>query len=292
MARPLRLERPGAAYFIATTGNADLKIFREPQDSAHFLDVLGEACRRFQWRCLAYCLLPESYQLVVVTEAPTLSRGMRQINGRYTQAFHRRHGTAGHLFQGRYRAILIEPGAFLAAVCCDVLRQPVLRGLAQEAAAWRWSSYRATEGRLPDGTQAPTWLDAAPLLDHFSRDPVAARRQLAAAIAQAPEAPVWDSLRHQVFLGSDAFVEAMREEAKAAAAERGNLAEIPRSQWQKPPPPLASYGEEADSRDEAMARAYLSGAYSQAAIATHFKVHYSSVSRAVRRYEKSLAARP
>ena len=87
--------------------------------------------------------------LVVATDQATLSRGMRQINGRHTQAFHRRHGTAGHLFQGRYRAVMVEEGEFLARVCCDVLRQPVSRGLAPEAAAWRWSSYRATLGQLP-----------------------------------------------------------------------------------------------------------------------------------------------
>ena len=284
MARPLRLERPGAVYFIATSGNAGLNIFREPTDSERFLDVVAEACRRFQWRCLAYCLLPESYQLVVRTEAATLSRGMRQINGRYTQAFHRR--------QGRYRAVLVEPGAFVASVCCDVLRQPVQRGLAAEAAAWRWSSYRATLGRHQDGGVSPDWLDAGALLDHFGSDPEAARHRLAAAIDQVPKAPVWEDLRHQVFLGSDAFVEAMREEAKEAAAARGNLAEIPRAQWQTPPPPLENYEEQATTRDEAMAKAYLSGRYSQAAIAAYFKVHYSSVSRAVRRYEQSLATAP
>lgn len=289
MARPLRLERPGAVYFIATTGNAGLKIFREPTDSERFLDVVGESCRRFRWHCLAYCLLPESYQLVVRTEAATLSRGMRQINGRYTQAFHRRHGTSGHLFQGRYQAILVEPGAFVTAVCCDVLRQPVQRGLAAEAAAWRWSSYRATLGRHQEGGVPPDWLDPGPLLDHFGSDVQTARHRLAGAIDHAPEMPVWENLRHQVFLGSDAFVEAMREEAKEAAAARGNLAEIPRAQWQTPPPPLESYEQQATNRDEAMAKAYLSGRYSQAAIAAYFQVHYSSVSRAVRRYEQSPA---
>ncbi|MFN4764717.1 helix-turn-helix domain-containing protein, partial [Gillisia sp. Q332] len=97
-----------------------------------------------------------------------------------------------------------------------------------------------------------------------------------------------DHLRHQVFLGSEAFVTAMRERAKAEAAGRGNLAEIPKAQWQAPPPPLETFAAEAASRDEAMARAYLSGAYSQVSIARHFAVHYSTVSRAVRRFEKTL----
>jgi len=97
------------------------------------------------------CLLPDRYHLVVETRRATLARGMRQLNGRYTQAFNRRHGVGGHVFQGRYRAVMVESPAFLAAVCRDVLRQPVARGLAAEAAAWRWSSLRALAGRLPPG---------------------------------------------------------------------------------------------------------------------------------------------
>ena len=290
MARPLRLERPGAVYYISTLGNAGLNVFRGPEDSALFLDVLGEACRRFRWRCLAYCLLPDRYCLVVLTEAATLSRGMRQINGRYTQAFHRRHGTAGHLFQGRYRAVMVEEGPPLAAVCCDVLRQPVILGLAPEAAAWRWSSYRAALGRPGADTAAGAWLDTAGLLVNFAGDPETARAKLAAAVAEVPESSVWDDLRHQVFLGSESFVDTLREEARQAAAARGSLSEIPRAQWQPPAPPMEDFLQQAGSRDEAMARAYLSGAYSQAAIASYFQVHYSSVSRAIRRYEQSKRA--
>lgn len=287
MARPLRLERPGASYHISCAGNAGLKVFRGPEDSALFLDIMGETCRRHRWRCLAYCLLPDRYALVVVTEEATLSRGMRQVNGRYTQAFHRRHGTAGHLFQGRYRAVMVEPGPFLAGVCCDLLRQPVSRGLAPEAAAWRWSSYRATLGQQPTKAAAPDWLDCERLLATLGPDVEAARAQLAEHVARRPGDSVWESLRHQVFLGSEAFVEARREEARQAASARGNLREIPQAQWRAPPPPLESFVESAQSRDEAMAKAYLSGAYSQAAIASYFKVHYSSVSRAVRRYEEA-----
>ncbi|HIC82228.1 MAG TPA: addiction module toxin RelE [Kiloniellaceae bacterium] len=305
MARPLRLERPGAAYFISTLGNAGLTVFRAPEDSRRFLEILGETCARYRWRCLAYCLLPDRYSLVIVTEAPTLSRGMRQINGRYTQAFHRHHGTAGHLFQGRYRAVMIEPGPLLAAVCCEVLRQPVAEGLAPDAAAWRWSSARHCLHRPVVGGQAREeerlpWLDSDGLLAAFApdqgraeerqADPEQARARLAARIAAVPAVPVWEHLSHQVFLGSPAFVEAMRTEASSAAAERGSLSEIPRAQWQAPPPPLQTFVEQAQSRDEAMALAYGSGHYSQASIAAYFDIHYSSVSRAIRRHERTLAA--
>src|SRR3546814_18557118 len=92
--------------------------------------ILGESCTRFDWRCFGYCLLPDRYHLVVETRQPTLARGMRQLNGRYTQAFNRRHGIGGHVFQGRYRAVMVESPGWLAAVCRDVLRQPVEIGRA------------------------------------------------------------------------------------------------------------------------------------------------------------------
>lgn len=288
MARPLRLELPGAVYHVTAVGNAGQTVFREAEDPALFLEALGQVCTRFDWDCLAYCLLPDRYHLVVRTRRATLARGMRQLNGRVTQAFNRRRGVGGHLFQGRYRAVLVESPGFVAAVCRDVLRQPVVRGLAAEPAAWRWSSHRAALGRLPAGRPVPSWLAVGELLALYGSDPALARRRYAEDIAAGDRPSVWDSLRHQVFLGSEAFVAQMRERASAEAGRRGSLAEIPKAQWQAPPPPLDDFVASTGSREEAMARAYLSGAYSQARIAAHFGVHYSTVSRAVRRSEKSL----
>jgi len=284
MARPLRLELPGAVYHVTSVGNGGQLVFREPEDSARFLDILGETCRRFDWACWAYCLLPDRYHLVVETRQATLARGMRQLNGRYTQDFNRRHGVGGHVLQGRYRAVMVESPDFVAAICRDTVRQPLAQGLADDPLAWRWSSHRAVAGRLPPGRPAPDWLAVDALLALHGGDPA----RYGDDVAAADRAAVWDHLRHQVFLGSEAFVAAMREWARTEAAGRGNLAEIPKAQWQAPPPPLETFAAEAASRDEAMARAYLSGAYSQASIARHFAVHYSTVSRAVRRFEKTL----
>ena len=286
MARPLRLELAGAVYHVSALGNGGQPIFRGAEDSALLLEILGEVCRRFDWRCLAYCLLPDRYLVVVETRRATLSQGMRQLNGRYTQAFNRRHGIGGHVFQGRFRAVMVETPGYLAAVCRDVLRQPVVQGLADEAAAWRWSSHRAVAGRLPPGRPAPDWLAVDDLLRLYADDPEEGRQRCLADIAADDRPSVWDDLHNQVFLGSGDFVAAMREAAREAAAGRGSLAEIPKAQWQAPPPPLERFAAEAASRDEAMARAYLSGGYSQSRIARHFAVHYSTVSRAVRRFEK------
>jgi len=169
--------------------------------------------------------LPDRYHLVVETRRATLARGMRQLNGRYTQEANRRHGGGGHLFQGRYRAVLVEAPAWLGAVCRDVLRQPVERGLAADATAWRWSSLRALAGRLPAGRSAPDWLAVERVLALYDPEPSRARETLLAAVAAEGEPSVWEALRHQVFLGSETFVAEMRERAREAAAGRGSLAD-------------------------------------------------------------------
>jgi len=284
MARPLRLEHPGAIWHVTARGNRREAIVLDDDDRRRFLGRLADTVTLHRWRLHAWVLMTNHYHLLLETPEPNLSRGMQRLNAPYSQAFNTRHGRVGHVFQGRYRAVMVESPAWLAAVCRDVLRQPVERGFAVEAAAWRWSSLRALAGRLPPGRPAPDWLAVDALLALHGGDPA----RYGDDVAAADRAAVWDHLRHQVFLGSEAFVAAMRERARTEAAGRGNLAEIPKAQWQAPPPPLETFAAEAASRDEAMARAYLSGAYSQASIARHFAVHYSTVSRAVRRFEKTL----
>jgi REP element-mobilizing transposase RayT len=110
MARPLRLELAGALYHITARGNERRSIFlgNLDDDRTAFLDVLAATCDRFNWICHAYCLMTNHYHLLVETPDANLSKGMRQLNGVYTQYVNRRHGRVGHLFQGRFKAILVE----------------------------------------------------------------------------------------------------------------------------------------------------------------------------------------
>src|SRR5919108_6608630 len=102
MARPLRIEFSGAIYHVTSRGNAREDICLDDTDRAMFLGVLAEVISRFEWRCYAYCLMGNHYHLLIETPEPNLSKGMRQLNGVYTQRFNRRHGRVGHVFQGRY----------------------------------------------------------------------------------------------------------------------------------------------------------------------------------------------
>ena len=113
MSRPLRIEFPGAVYHITSRGNAKQLIFLDDLDKRKFLKVLSSVIERFNWLCHAYCLMSNHYHLVIETPEGNLSRGMRQLNGVYTQIFNQKHKRVGHLLQGRYKAILVEKESYL-----------------------------------------------------------------------------------------------------------------------------------------------------------------------------------
>ena len=128
MARPLRIEYDGALYHITSRGNERKPIYKD-EDRTVFLDVLKQVNKRFNWICHAYCLMNNHYHIVVETPDGNLSKGMRQLNGVYTQTFNRWHHRVGHVFQGRYKAIVIEKESYLLEVSrYVVLNLTVFRG--------------------------------------------------------------------------------------------------------------------------------------------------------------------
>jgi putative transposase len=155
MTRPLRLESPGALYHVTARGNERRAIVRDDQDRQRWLTVLGQVVHLYRWTLHAYVLMDNHYHLLVETPEPTLSRGMRQLNGLYGQAFNRRHGRVGHLFKGRFKAIVVKKEAYLLTLCRYVVCNPVRAGSVKHAREWRWSSYRATAGLRA----APEWLE-------------------------------------------------------------------------------------------------------------------------------------
>lgn len=147
MARPLRVEYPGAVYHITSRGNAQQSIFVDDGDRSALLEILAKAIDRFNWLCHAYCLMSNHFHLLVETVDPTLARGMRHLNGIYTQATNRRHARSGHLLQGRYKAILVEKDSHLLELARYVVLNPVRAKMVRAAKDWRWSSYRSRRSR-------------------------------------------------------------------------------------------------------------------------------------------------
>ena len=108
MARPLRLEFAHGLYHVTSRGDGREDIYRDNADRALFLEVLSETVDRFNWVIHAYCLMGNHYHLLIETPDGNLSQGMRQLNGVYTQRFNRKHKRVGHVFQGRYKAIIVQ----------------------------------------------------------------------------------------------------------------------------------------------------------------------------------------
>ena len=274
MARPLRLEFAGALYHVTSRGDRREDIYEDDTDRADFLSVLGEVCAQHNWVCHAYCLMSNHYHLLAETPDGNLSRGMRQLNGVYTQRFNRRHGRAGHVFQGRYKAILVDKNAYLLELARYIVLNPVRAGMVRSPRDWGWSSYRATVGQ----EKAPEWLQSEWLLAAFGRRKGQAIEGYKRFVAEGKHQPSpWQALRNQVYLGDERFVERMQRRID----KEKELSEIPMTQRRPRARPLAEYERKGSSRDAAIAAAYASGGYTLGEIGEYFGLHYSRVSRIV-----------
>jgi len=159
MARPLRIEFPGAVYHITSRVNEKKKIFRDDQDHSTFLTILHRVVVRYNWLCHAYCLMNNHYHLLVETPEGTLSIGMRQINGVYTQLFNKRYERVGHLFEGIFKGILVQKDSHLLEVCHYIVLNPVRAKVAEAPYKWKWSSYWATAGLVkPHVCLSTDWM--------------------------------------------------------------------------------------------------------------------------------------
>jgi len=239
MSRPLRIEFPGAVYHVTSRGDRREPIFVDDADRQNLLEVLAQAMDRFDAEVLAYCLMGNHYHFVLHTRAANLSRLMRHLNGAYTQNFNRRHQKVGHLFQGRFKAVLVDRDAYLLEVCRYVELNPVRARMVDQPADWPWSSYRAHVGVAP----APAWLDSTSLHGYLLGHPTAdgadihrAAARYATLVADGRDVRLWDdALRQQIYLGDEAFIERMQALATKPSHQ---AAEVPRAQ-RLPPVRLA-----------------------------------------------------
>jgi putative transposase len=146
MARPLRIEYPGAFYHITSRGNARQDIFKTKKDFKDFLIILKENTERYNWQCYAYCLMSNHYHLLIKTLDPNLSQGMRQLNGVYTQKSNYNHKTVGHIFQGRYKAILVDEEKYFYELVRYIVLNPVRAKMVKNPENYHWSSHREIIG--------------------------------------------------------------------------------------------------------------------------------------------------
>jgi REP element-mobilizing transposase RayT len=146
-------------------GNRKQPIFVDDFDRERFLVLLAKVSKKLGWRCVAYCLMGNHVHLVIDVPALTISRGMQLLNGQYAQAFNRRHGYVGHLFQGRFSASRVDDEAYSLQVGRYVVLNPVRAGMVGDAVEWSWSSHRAMLGKVAP----PPFLDVQWTLGRFAR---------------------------------------------------------------------------------------------------------------------------
>jgi REP-associated tyrosine transposase len=275
MARPLRIEYPGALYHVTSRGDRQEAIFEDDQDRQSFLDILGGVVSRYRWRCHAYCLMGNHYHLMIETPQANLTKGMRQLNGVFTQWSNRRHRQSGHLFQGRYKAILIDRQSYFLELARYIVLNPVRAGMVKHPQLWAWSSYRAMTGKV----KTPEWLSTDDLLAQFGKRRVPARGKYQEFIAEGMGGEsIWKELKGQIYLGDDDFVDAMQEKL----GKRGKDANIPKVQQRGAATQLGVIRRRNKDRHEAIRVAYETGAYSYQQIAKEFGVHFTTVGRIVR----------
>ncbi|MBW2056778.1 MAG: transposase [Deltaproteobacteria bacterium] len=279
MARPLRIEFPGAVYHITSRGNAGQSIFRDDQDRVNFLGILKETIKRFNWCLHAYCLMENHYHLVVETVDGKLSQGMRHLNGVYTQRFNRRHQQTGHIFQGRYGSILVDRQSHLLEVCRYVVLNPVRAAIVQEPAKWPWSSYRATSGL----GGRPTFLTTDWVLAQFDEDRREAQKRYRRFVASGISQPSpWQELQGRFILGGREFLERITP----LLQDRSRIQEVPKLERFASRPPLDDLLGEKMQRDkarrnQAVVSAHLEYGYTLSEIAKILGLHYTTVSKIV-----------
>ena len=286
MARPLRIEFDGAVYHITSRGNAREKIFFTDGDRLEFLEALAEVVTRFDWLCHAYCLMSNHYHLLVETPAANLSKGMQLLNGVYTQRFNRRHKRSGHVFQGRFKAILVEKESHLLELARYVVLNPVRAKMARSARDWRWSSYRATAGQV----ESPWFLTIDWVLSQFGVKRATAMRAYRQFVSQGRGVDVWEGLRAGTLLGSDAFAEKVKPLLRDAPLDLNIL----RQERDAARPSLEVLF--ADATDKAIRNQRIHDAvrehhYTLQEVGDHIGLHFSTISVIAKRADAEKAIR-
>jgi REP-associated tyrosine transposase len=275
MARPIRLEFPNALYHVMSRGNGGESIFVDDTDRQQFLDLLAELITRYDAICYAYCLMDNHYHLLIETPKGNLSQIMRGLNGRYTRFFNRTRQRMGHVFQGRYKAIIVQKDSYLLELSRYIILNPVRAGKVVAPENYSWSSYCATIGLQV----CPDWLAADNLLSFFENQRIEAIRLYKVYVSQGINQPFSGKILQQTYLGDSTFIDAVQ---KHISLKQSDSIHITKRSKKSPKQPIDEITSEIEDRGEAMNAIYKTGHYTMFEIAAYFNVHYSTVSRAIR----------
>ncbi len=220
MGRPIRIEYPGALYHITSRGNERKKIFLRDGDRIQFLQILEDYHDRYGILIHSYVLMDNHYHLVLETPRGNLLKVMHGINSSYTGYFNRKYGRGGHLFQGRYRGILVEKEPYLLSLSRYVHLNPVKAGVVRMPEQYPWSSY---PGYIGKGKEFQ-WVEYAWILSQFGKEKKRARERYREYVEEGlrvkEPSPLGD-LYGQVLLGGKGFIERIKGMLKGRRLSEG-----------------------------------------------------------------------
>jgi putative transposase len=210
MARPLRIAFPGAFYHITSRGNERKDIFKSLADREKFLFYLESATQRYEAIIHVYCLMGNHYHLLLETPSENLSQIMRHINGAYTTYFNIKRQRSGHLFQGRFKAILVDKDEYSKELSRYIHLNPIRAGINDKVEEYRWSSYLDYVGQR----NAPAWLERNFILGYFGNKPSVAQKNyrnfVRAGLDTNDESPLSEVVGSTI-LGSEGFVKEIKD---------------------------------------------------------------------------------
>lgn len=278
MARPLRIEYEGAVYHVTARGNAKEPIFKDDKDRFIFYKILFEVKKKYNIICHAYCFMDNHYHLILETPEGNLSVAMRYINGVYTQEFNRKHNRVGHIFQGRYKAILIDKEEYLFEVSRYVVLNPVRAGLVKSPNEWRWSSFCATAGK----GRKEDFLDIDWILGNFGETKNQAQKQYEKFIKEGINEELFkEKIRRQNILGNDSFIQKISKHIEG----KEEIKEISRKQRYVGRPKLEEIFKEKrktkEKRNNLIKRAVMDYGYQQKEVAQLLGMHYATISKVI-----------
>ena len=283
MARPIRIEYPGALYHITSRGNEQKSIYVNDSDRRYFIALLEQTLKRFNWICYSYCLMDNHYHLLIETVDPTLSKGMRYLNGVYTQRMNREYSRVGHLLQGRFKAIIVEKESYLLELCRYIVLNPVRAKLVKMPEEYPWSSYRAMIGVVPH----PSLLNMEWVLSFFGRNAAMAMHNYRKFVMDGVHAKSpWKDLKGQIALGGPDFLKGI----EPLLSSKKTAQEIPKIQRYLNRPKLKDIFSreiisEKSKRNKLIIKMYYEHGYTLQAIAHATHLHYTTISGIVNAME-------
>ena len=303
MARAWRIEYDGALYHVLSRGNQRQAIFVDDEDRRLFLERLSEIAARFEVECFAYVLMSNHYHLLLRTRRANLSKAMQWLGVAYSSRFNLKNHCSGHLFQGRFKSMLVENDAYLLQLSYYIHRNPLRAGMVKRLADYPWSSYLV----YAYGKERPEWLNTEVILSQMVNAPDRnqAYRENMQKYAKE-ESRVWEDLKHGIILGSERFVESIKQnflpevphreipQQRLAARQSFSESDLSRAANELGCDVEAFrqsariFARDVETRDLLIYLVWQAGGWTNQAIGDRFGLTYSAVSRRVSIFKNKL----